>query len=112
MTIRGRSVGENLTTSAVDVYVVPPNFVADVEMIHVCNKTNSTKTVTVQWYEAATTHTHSLLNTTDVPSYNFIQIDKPLILNAGDKIIGLASANASVDLSIRLQEAYTPIKMS
>lgn len=112
MTVRGRSVGEALTTSAVDVYVVPSNFVADVETIHICNKTNSNKEVTLQWYESSTTHTHSLLNTTTIAAYSYIQLDKPLILNAGDKIIAFASVGASVDVTVRLQESYTPIKMS
>jgi hypothetical protein len=112
MTVKKISDGVELTTSAVDVYVVPTSFVTDIETIIVCNKTNSTKTVTLQWYNASDTHTHSLLNTTDVPSYSFVRIEKPLYLEAGDKLIALASANSAVDLSFRAQEQFTPIRSS
>lgn len=110
MTVRGDSYGAELTTSAADVYVVPQNFIADIQSIHVCNKTNSTKTVTVQWYDASTTLTHSILNTTNVDSYGYIQLREPLHLNPGDKIVALASANSAVDISVRVETLYTPIR--
>ena len=112
MTVKKISAGAELTTTSADIYVTPTSFITDVDTMHVCNKTNSTKTVTVQWYDASTATTRNLLNTTDIPAYSYIQLDQPLFLEACDKIVALAIANTAVDLTMRLIEQFTPIRSS
>lgn len=112
MTVRNISVGALVTTTSADLYVAPPNFVADIETIHVCNKSGSAKTITLQWYDASAAVTHSLLNTTAIPSYDYVQLDFPLFLDAGDKITVISGTSGDIDVTARIKEIYTPIRTS
>lgn len=112
MTIRNISVGASVTTTSADLYTTPSNFVADVETLHVCNKSGSAKTVTVQWFDVSAGLTHSLLNTTNIPSYDYIQLDNPLFLDAGDKIKVVSTTSGDIDVTARIKEIFTPIRTS
>jgi len=107
--LRDRTLGKVLTTSSQDIYSIPNSFISHMDSIIVANVTSNNVTFTLQWYSATDAVTYSLFFNSVLPANSTIQISDPLILQAGDKLKGFASANSSVNISLRVQEEYSVV---
>jgi hypothetical protein len=107
--LRDRTLGKVLTTSSQDIYTIPNSFISHMDSIIITNITSSSVTFILQWYSATDAVTYSLFFNSVLPANSTIQISDPLILQAGDKLKGLASANSSVNITLRVQEKYSVI---
>jgi len=83
---RRRSVwGHNTGTTVEDVYVCPPNCVAEVSYILVANGGGSNNDVTIQWYVAADNYTSHFLHDKSLAGGSYHEFDTiDLVLSAGD----------------------------
>ena len=108
MSTKNRTLGLQLGTSNSTIYTTPTNWEGSVTSIIITNLTGSTKTVSLDWYESASTTYYAILKLTPVPPNGIIQITDPLWLSQGDTIRGLASASASITVSIRVEELFSP----
>lgn len=108
---RRRSVyGHNSGTTTEDVYVCPPNCVAEVTYILVANGSGSTNAVTIQWYVAEDAYTSHFLNDKSLAGggyHEFASID--LVLQAGDKIQVVPTAAGHIDSIVTVTETFLPI---
>jgi hypothetical protein len=109
---RRRSVyGHNTGTTAEDVYVCPPNCVAEVTYILVANGASSgSNTITVQWYVAADSYTSHFLSDKNLSHdtyHEFADID--LVLQAGDKIQVEPTAAGHIDSIVTVTETFIPV---
>jgi hypothetical protein len=106
MATKNRTLGKTLTASNTDVYTVPARYVSYVSSILIANETASTKTVSLDWYDSATTTFYTICEATPIDGNSIVQITDSLILQANDKIRGLASATSSVTVSVKVEEQY------
>jgi hypothetical protein len=79
------------------------------DSIVIANITSSSVTFTLQWYSSNDNVTYSMFYNSVLPANTTVQITDPLILQAGDKLKGLASANSSVNITLRVQEEYSVV---
>ncbi len=107
--VRSKTLGKVLTTSSQDIYTVPNSFTSIIDSIIIANVTSNNVTFTLQWYSATDAVTYSLFFNSVLPANSTIQITDPLILQAGDKLTGLASANSSVNITLRVEEEYSVV---
>jgi hypothetical protein len=107
--VRSKTLGKVLTTSSQDIYTVPNSFTSIIDSIIISNITSSSVTFILQWYSLTDTVTYSMFYNSILPANTTIQITDPLILQAGDKLRGLASANSSVNITIRVEEEYSVV---
>jgi hypothetical protein len=107
--LRDRTLGKVLTTTSQDIYTIPNSFISHMDSIIIANVTSNNVTFTLQWYSATDAVTYSMFYNSVLPANSTIQISDPLILQAGDKLKGLASANSSVNISLRVQEEYSVV---
>jgi hypothetical protein len=107
--VRSKTLGKVLTTSSQDIYTVPNSFTSIIDSIIISNITSGTVTFTLQWYSLTDTVTYSMFYNSILPPNTTIQITDPLILQAGDKLTGLASANSSVNITLRVEEEYSVV---
>ena len=105
---KNRTLGLELGTSNATIYTVPNNWEGTVSSILITNLTSSVRTVSLDWYDSASTTYHPITKLTQVPPNGVIQITDVLYLGQGDLIRGLASAAASINVSIRVEEAFSP----
>jgi hypothetical protein len=110
MTFKPVSIGALLTTTDSDIYVVPPSFIADVETITMSNNAGSNQHCTIKWYDALTATTYVLVDNHQMVGHELEQLDKPLLLKAGDKIIASSANTSVIRVSIRVKEMFTQIK--
>jgi len=107
--LRDRTLGKVLTISSQDIYTIPNSFISHIDSIIIANITSSSVTFILQWYSATDAVTYSMFYNTILPANTTIQITDPLILQAGDKLRGYASANSSVNITLRVQEEYSVV---
>jgi len=106
---RKKSVyGHNTGTTTEDVYVCPPNAVAEVSYILVANGASSgNNTVTVQWYVAADSYTSHFLSDKSISHdtyHEFPHID--LVLQPGDKIQVKPDSAGHIDTIVTVTETF------
>ena len=104
--VRPKTLGKVLTTSSQDIYTVPNSFNSIIDSIIISNITGSSVRFTLQWYSATDAVTYNMFYNSVLPANTTVQITDPLILQAVDKVRGLASANSSVNITVRVQEEY------
>lgn len=107
--LRARTLGKVLTTSSQDIYTIPNSFTSHMDSIIIANITSNNITFTLQWYSLTDTITYSMFYNSILPPNTTIQITDPLILQAGDIFRGLASANSSVNITLRVKEEYSVV---
>jgi hypothetical protein len=107
--LRDRTLGKELTTSSQDIYTIPSSFISHMDSIIITNITNAAVTFTLQWYSDTDAVTYSMFYNSVLPANTTIQITDPLILQAADKLKGYASANSSVNITLRVQEEYSVV---
>jgi len=107
MSNKKRTVALPLTTSTQDVYVVPAAFKADVSSIFVSNGSDSTVSVTLQWYSAVNTTSYDIMDAVVMKPRSILQITAPLFLDKNDKITGFATVGSSaITVSIKTEEYF------
>lgn len=107
MSNKKRTVALALTTSTQDVYVVPAAFKADVSSIFVSNGSDSTVSVTLQWYSAINTTSYDIMDAVVMKPRSILQITAPLFLDKNDKITGFATVGSSaITVSIKTEEYF------
>jgi hypothetical protein len=107
--LRDRTLGKVLTTTSQDIYTIPNSFISHMDSIIISNITSSNVTFILQWYSSTDAVAYNVFYNSVLPANTTIQITDPLILRSGDKLKGLASANSSVDITIRVQEEYSVV---
>ena len=101
------SIGKALTTGGADIYTVPVGFSATIRSIFICNVAGAVKTVTMDWYDGATSF--NILSTKTVSANSYLNLtDIDLSLAKDNKITGLAEANSSIEVIISVNEYFTP----
>lgn len=108
MSTKNRTLGRELGTSNSTIYTVPNNWEGSVTSILITNLTGTVRTVSLDWYDSASTTYYPIVKEAPVPANGIIQITDPLWLGQGDTIRGLASAAASITVSIRVEELFSP----
>ena len=109
MAFKQRTLGKVLTTSNADLYTVPTNYHSEILSIFIANENGSARTVSMDWYDLASTTYFTMFEEFSVAANNYIHIvDSPLFLVSGDKIRGLASAGTSVTVTLHVREEFVP----
>lgn len=95
-----------LTTSLADIYTCPAGTTSIVTLLHVANVDGTNDAdVDIAWYDSSATATTYLAKTICVPAdASFNSIEGKLVLEAGDKIQGKASADSDLELSLSVME--------
>lgn len=107
---KNRTVGSVLGTATADIYRVPNNYESEIVSIIVTNVTTSYKDFSLGWYDASTATTYAIAEDTVIGDNSLIQITQPLWLRKGDKLVGSASAAASVTVSVQVTEYFIPLQ--
>lgn len=108
MITRKRTIGLQLTTANQNIYTVPAQHEAEIKSIIISNDTSSTVTFSLDWYNSSNTTYYTIAEATQLLPNGIIQIEDSLYLFKGDVIRGLASANTSVTVTIKVNEDYIP----
>ena len=98
-------------TSDTDCYVVPPNFSSHVEHVMISNNDSSNRNYTLKYRDAGAGTTHTLQTAhavTAKSSVSVFTVDKPLYINAGDKIIVAAATADTLTVVVTAEEFYEP----
>lgn len=104
---KNRMVGATLTTSNVDIYTVPARYTSYVTSIIISNQTASSATVSLDWYDYASSTYYTLMEQVSIAGNSIIQIsDEPLTLQQADKLRALASANSAITITIKVEEEF------
>ena len=109
MATKQRTIGKVLTTSNADIYTVPTNYHSEIKTMFIANENGSARTVSLDWYDLASTTYFTLFETYSVAANSYAYItDSPLFLVGGDKLRGLASAGTSVTITLHVEEEFVP----
>ena len=87
--MRPVSVGINPTANTLTtVYTVPTGYYAKFTVMYIHNTGGSTKSITVQWYDASSASTLDILTEYDFTSKQYLQFDGNayIVLEEGDRI--------------------------
>lgn len=104
---KNRMIGAALTTSNVDIYTVPARYTSYVTSIIISNQTASSATVSLDWYDYASSTYYTLMEQVSIAGNSIIQIsDEPLTLQQADKLRALASANSAITITIKVEEEF------
>ena len=93
------------------IYTCPSNFISLIKFMHVSIGANSTKKYSLQWYEAATTTYHFIVDDHSLAGNSLeevIQGGGYLVLSAGDKIVGFEETGADAHVILSGEEHYQP----
>ena len=93
------------------VYTCPNNHVSLITFLHISNGATGSKKYSIQWYEAATTTYHSLVDEVSLAASTndqIIQGGAYLALAAGDKIVGFEESSSDFHITISGAEYYQP----
>ena len=93
------------------IYTCPNNFISLIRFMHVSIGANSTKKYSLQWYEAATTTYHFIVDDHSLAGNSLEEIIQGggyLALSAGDKIVGFEETGADAHIIISGEEHYQP----
>ena len=97
--------------SADVIYTCPNNFVSIIKFLHVSIGANSTKKYSLQWYEAATTTYHFIVDDQSLAGNSLqevIQGGGYLALSAGDKIVGFEETGGDFHIVVSGEEHFQP----
>lgn len=103
---KNRTLGKVLGTSNETIYEVPARWNGTVHSLIITNTSAASKTVSIEWYDSVNTTWYYLLKDTLLGANSIMQIEEPLYLIATDQIRGLASAAASVTVTVKLFEDF------
>lgn len=103
---KNRTLGKVLTTSNSDVYTVPARWNGTVHSLIITNTSASAKTVSLEWYDSVNTTWYYLMKDTLLGANSIMQIEEPLYLIATEGIRGLASANSSITVTVKVLEDF------
>ena len=87
--MRPTSVGVNPTAATLTtVYTVPTGYYAKFTVMYIHNTGGSTKSITVQWYDASTAATLDILTAYTLASKTYLQFDGGayIVFEEGDKL--------------------------
>tara|TARA_R100001480_G_scaffold85050_1_gene93083 strand:+ start:530 stop:895 length:366 start_codon:yes stop_codon:yes gene_type:complete len=93
------------------IYTCPANFISLIKFLHVSSGTSSTKKYSLQWFEAATTTYHFIIDEHSVAGNNTEKIIEGgafLALAAGDKIVGFEDSSSDFHVIISGEEHFQP----
>lgn len=102
-----RNVGAHVTTTLTDVYVVPPLTQAMVLFAQAANVDGvASVDVTVKWYDTSKADTFCIASGITIPAKSTLGLldNSKLVLEAGDKLQLIATANGDADVTISLLE--------
>ena len=91
------------------VYTCPNNFISLIKFLHVSSGSASTKKYSLQWYEAATTTYHFIVDEQSIAGHGIEEVIEGgafLALSAGDKIIGFEESSSDFHITISGEEYY------
>lgn len=104
----GKTVGAALTTNSADLLanLAASGKVLKVNACYVANVDGTNDAmVTLAFYDASVTTSYKLTNTITVPADATLDVlSKPIYLEEGDKITGLASADSDLEVVISYEE--------
>jgi len=93
------------------IYTCPNNFISLVKFLHVSSGASSTKKYSLQWYEAATTTYHFIIDEHSVAANGIEEVIEGgafLALSEGDKIIGFEESSSDFHVIVSGEEYYQP----
>tara|TARA_Y100000015_G_C2359332_1_gene74468 strand:+ start:100 stop:468 length:369 start_codon:yes stop_codon:yes gene_type:complete len=93
------------------IYTCPNNFISLVKFLHVSSGASSTKKYSLQWYEAATTTYHFIIDEHSVAANGIEEVIEGgafLALAEGDKIIGFEESSSDFHVIVSGEEYYQP----
>ena len=93
------------------IYTCPNNFISLITFLHVSNGSTNNKKYSLQWYEAATTTYHFIVDEHSLASNSLeevIQGGSYLALAAGDKIVGFEESSSDFHVILSGEEHYQP----
>ena len=93
------------------IYTCPNKYVSLIKFLHVSSGSSSSKKYSLQWYEAATTTYHFLVDEHSLAGYSLeevIQGGSYLVLSSGDKIVGFEESGADFHVVVSGEEHYQP----
>ena len=103
---KNRTIGKVLETTNSDIYTVPARWNGTVHSLIITNTTSASKTVSLEWYDSVNSTWYYLMKDTVLGANSIMQIEEPLYLIATDQIRGLASANSSVTVTVKVLEDF------
>jgi len=106
MSTKNRTLGKVLSTSNSIIYTVPPRWNGTVHSLIISNTSNASKTVSIEWYDSVNTTWYYLMKDTLMGPNSIMQIEEPLYLVATDQMRGLASADSSVTVTVKVFEDF------
>jgi len=105
-----RTVALELGTTNSDIYTCPDRYDGDVNSIIVSNATANVVTVSLDWYDAASTTYYTIMEQVQLKPYSLIQLTEyPLFLHKQDKIRGLASVVSAVTVTVAVEEYFNNV---
>ena len=93
------------------IYTCPANFISLIKFLHVSSGATATKKYSLQWYEAATTTYHFIIDEHSVAGNGIEEVIEGgayLALAAGDKIIGFEESSSDFHVIISGEEHFQP----
>ena len=93
------------------IYTCPNNFISLVKFLHVSSGASSTKKYSLQWYEAATTTYHFIIDEHSVAGNGIEEVIEGgafLALAEGDKIVGFEESSSDFHVIVSGEEYYQP----
>lgn len=101
-----KTVTYAITNTNADVYTAPTGFTGIILMAQVANVTGSDATVTFSHYDTSATVETELVKDFTVPSNDAVgMLTGKLVLEAGDKVKAVASANSTLKLTLSVLES-------
>ena len=93
------------------IYTCPNNFISLIKLLHVSSGSSSTKKYSLQWYEAATTTYHFIIDEHSVAGNGIEEVVEGgayLALNPGDKIVGFEESSSDFHVILSGEEHFQP----
>lgn len=97
------------------VYTCPNHFISLIKFLHVSSGAASTKKYSIQWYEAATTTYHFIVDEHSIAGHSLeevIQGGGYLALQAGDKIVGFEESGGDFHIIVSGEEHFQPTQIT
>ena len=102
-------------SSADVIYTCPNNFISLIRFMHVSNGSSNNKKYSIQWYEAATTTYHFIVDAHSLSSNSLEEVVQGggyLALSAGDKIVGFEDSSADFHVVVSGEEHFQPTQIT
>ena len=93
------------------IYTCPNNFSSLIKFLHVSNGSASAKKYSLQWFEAATTTYHFIIDDHSIAGNGLEEVIEGgayLALSAGDKIVGFEESSSDFHVILSGEERYQP----